>query len=92
MDEQTALGIMRKVMPDETPLLLEMRIREAWFLVSALQLASRHPDMSAPQKAQLTVVGQQIQDAIVERHPEAEAVLEMGWDEQYDVAEGGQTT
>lgn len=85
MDEQTALGIMRKVMPDEKPLLLEMRVREAWFMVSALQLASRHPAMSDAQKAQLLVVGQQLQDAIVERHPEAEVVLEMGWDEQYDV-------
>lgn len=88
MDEQTALGIMRKVMPDERLLLLDMRIRDAWFLVSALQLASRHPEMGAAQKARMIAVGQQLQDAIVERHPEAEAVLEMGWDEQYDVTAG----
>lgn len=92
MDEQTAIAITGRVMSDETPLLVEIRITDAWMLVSALQLCTRHPGLSKPMRKHITHVAMQFRDAIVERHPDAEIVLEMGWDSDYDVPFEGQSS
>jgi hypothetical protein len=79
---------MRKALPamqDDTPLQVEIRVSDAWFLTSAVQLATRHPDMSRAQKKRMTQIARQFEKAIAQRHPEAEEVLLMGWDERYDV-------
>lgn len=78
------MRIARRVMRDETPLNLTITISNAWILVSALQLATRHPVMGQPLRQHLEHIARQLQAAIVERHPEAEALLEMGWQPEHD--------
>lgn len=88
MDEQTALKITENAMRDETLLSVQLKIKEAWVLVSALQLCTRHSSlMNSPLNRVITHIAMQFQDAIVEHHPDTEIVLEMGWDPEYDVSE-----
>lgn len=79
---------MRAALPamqDTTPLQVEITVADAWFLVSALQLATRHPGLGEPMKARLSDIGHQFQGAIVEHHPEVQFLIERGWHEMFDV-------
>ncbi len=84
LDEQRFMEITRRVMSDETPLVTHILIKEAWLLVSALQLATRHPGISPYLRDALIDIARQFQGAIVAIHPEAEEPLNMGWDPQHD--------
>ena len=85
MNKQRFMRIATVVMQDERPLPVEINIKEAWFLVSALQLATRHPAMESRQKRHITEIGRQFQNAIVAAHPEAQELLEAGWHSQFDL-------
>lgn len=89
MDEKKHWEVTERVMLDKTPLTVDIDIQSAWMLVSALQLTTRHPEISDVMKGILTKIARQFQGRIVETHPEAEELLEMGWNEAYDVDEDG---
>ena len=91
MDEQQARQISRQIVSDKAPLPIEVSAREAWLLVLTLQTCARSTAFSAKTSSILTGVAMKFQDAIVERHPDAELVLEMGWDEERDSAKENQT-
>jgi hypothetical protein len=74
-----------KVMSDTSPLSVTINIKEAWCLVSALQLVDRHPQVSEGLKTLLKSVASQFQTAISNLHPEAETLIQMGWDPTHDV-------
>ena len=92
MDKKRVMEIAFRVKADNIPLRIEISAWDAWLLLSLLQMSIRRQDVKHNSLAQqhILVVGQQLQDAIVERHPQAEAILEMGWDEQYDAKDGQQ--
>jgi hypothetical protein len=79
MNRQTFEASARAAMSDETVLPVEIDIQSAWFLVSGLQLAIRHPDISDEQRAVLVSIGRTFQGAIEALHPEAHEALELGW-------------
>lgn len=85
MNDQQFIDATAKVMSDKTPLSLTIQIRDAWLLVSGLQLATRHPMVTEPMKGLLETIARQFQGVIVKAHPEAQPLLEMGWDSEYDV-------
>lgn len=76
-------------MSDKTPLQVDIDIMSAWLLISGLQLAVKHPGISVHMKKHLTRIGRAFQARIVEHHPEAEELLEMGWNSEFDVDENG---
>jgi hypothetical protein len=84
MGEQTAIEVITQVMSDETLLQLEINIRGAWLILSALQLATRHPELHEPLINGLRKIGAGFADAICERHPEAAELIEMSWRSEYD--------
>lgn len=86
--EEQARTIVAQALSDETPLLLSIRIRDAWMILSCLQLTDRHPGISAATRRFVHQVGRQLQAAIVRVHPEADAIIEMGWDPEMDVLSG----
>lgn len=90
MDEHTFQAIALKAMTDTTMLPVEIQISNAWMVVNALQLAARHPALNAYMRASMEQTGRLFQAAIVERHPDAGPLLEMGWNEAYDVPNDGQ--
>jgi len=86
MDEAEA-AFMKVAMPamtDRTLLQIGISVGDAWFLVCALQFATRHPGLDPEMKQIITSAGRQFQAAIVERHPATAEALEMGWDPQFD--------
>lgn len=89
MDQTKFIKIAKKVMSDETPLVIEMDIRDAWMLLSGLQLLVRHPAVSQHTKDIWAHTARQIQEAIVTLHPEAQPLIEMGWNSDFDVDADG---
>jgi len=87
MSKEEAMRVTAEVMQDETPLTVTISIKEAWLLVSALQLACRHPGLSGFMHRALKKIALQFQQAITERHPEARVPFEMGWNPAFDVKE-----
>lgn len=84
MDDDQALAIIGAVLTDKQPLQVNIRIQEAWLIVSAIQLASRHPGIGEAQRGALIDIAEQIAAPIIERHPDAASVIEMGWDPTHD--------
>jgi hypothetical protein len=84
-DQSQFMEVASRVMSDESPLVTHIQIKEMWLIVSALQLATRHPGISPYMKDALTQIARQFQGAIVEIYPEANELLEMGWTPQFDV-------
>lgn len=66
-------------MSDETPLPVTISIKQAWLLISGLQLAVRHPEMSDLMRQDLEHIGKQFQQPIIELHPECYLLIEHGW-------------
>lgn len=85
IDEERFLEVTAKVMSDATLLPLTIQIKEAWLLVSELQFLTRNPNLGKPTLAIFAHIAKQFQQAIVELHPEANPLIEMGWDERFDV-------
>lgn len=84
MNEEKFMQVVAQVMRDDRVLPVNIHIREAWLLVSGLQLATRHPDMPERTRQALVEITHQFEGAIIELHPEAKIALEMGWDHAHD--------
>jgi hypothetical protein len=89
MNEQEFLKQTARIMSDMTPVRANMSIQQTWILISAIQLASRHPGLNRSMKRVLTEIIQEHQKAILALHPEAEELLNMGWNPETDVDENG---
>jgi hypothetical protein len=87
-EEAADLALTHKVMTDLVPLEVFISIAEAWLLITALQLAIRHPALGEPMRQSLENIGRQFQESVVARHPEAADLLERGWDSFFDVEAG----
>lgn len=84
MNEQRFLELTAEIMTDTALLPVTIQIKEAWMLIGGLQLSTRHPGLSKVMRESLVSIAQQFQAAIVERHPGANPLLNMGWDEHFD--------
>lgn len=84
MNGRDAIEIVRECMTDERPLDVKITVKDAWLLVSALQLATRHPELSMYMKDALFSTARQFQVAIEAVHGEAHELIEMGWDTRFD--------
>lgn len=89
MNEKKFFEIGHRVMSDDTEIETVIDIKQAWVLVSGLQLLCRHPEVSEQMKTIWTHTGRQLQEAIVTLHPEAEELIEMGWNTDFDVDTNG---
>ena len=87
--EKKFMDIGRKVMEDDTEIEVVIDVPQAWILVNGLQLLCRHPGVSQAIKDMWTHTGRELQEAIVTLHPEAEEMIEMGWNTKFDVDENG---
>ncbi len=73
------------IMGDTTDLPVTLQINQTWLVIISIQAATRHPDLPASTNTELTAMAKNLQSAIVQTHPEAMPLLELGWDEKYDV-------
>ena len=84
MNSEEFMRVVSIAMSDQTILPVHLTFADAWILVSALQLATRHPDIHEPLRDRLTDIAKTFQAAIEDVHPEATQLLNMGWDPTYD--------
>ena len=88
MDPQKLIdhqNVVAAVMSDHQPLNVHIDIMQTWLLISAIQLATRHPGLNTTTKTHLTQTGRAFQQAIVDYHPEAAELIEMGWHSEFDM-------
>lgn len=88
LSDEQAKEVTAQVMSDQTPLQPIITIVDAWLLIGALQLATRHPEMSRFMRRALKRISGSFEKAITDLHPEARELLDMGWDPKYDVGSG----
>lgn len=82
------MDVAVKVMSDKTPIVMNLSIVDAWMCVSTLQLGTRHPHITEFQRGFFLQVARKFEAVIVEHHPEAKPLIDMGWDARFDIAEG----
>lgn len=56
-------------------------------VLSQLQLATRHPKNTGPGRKQAEVFARELQKRIEQIMPEHSALMQMGWDQNFDVEE-----
>ena len=76
---------LEPIMGDYEPLELSITIRDAFEIVGGIQLCSRHPDVPQDLMAMCIQAALQIQERVIEHHPDAWAVMQMGWDPASDL-------
>lgn len=89
LEELRIVETIRGVVADTEPLTVNIDIGTAWKIVAAVQLASRHPNITPEQILKLRAATRAFEYAITTRHPEAAALLEQGWDPRFDMGSGG---
>lgn len=77
--------VFQALVDDQTIIPFKTSPARAFALLSALQLATRHPEMGDDLKYMLVDMASYIQDALVELHPGVADVIEAGWHEEYDI-------
>lgn len=69
------------------PVAIELSAQDAWFLLSALQLAVRHPTYKNMASAQIVRrIAQELQDVLVTPGTALAQVTQAGWAVRYDQA------
>ncbi|HWN95036.1 MAG TPA: hypothetical protein VNT99_08385 [Methylomirabilota bacterium] len=68
-----------------TPVVLQLDLGTAMQIISALQLACRHPDFNGGARETVEGFARDAQESIGEQAPEIAEFLELGWSEEYDV-------
>jgi hypothetical protein len=89
LSEKEMMEITKRVMSDKSPLDIRINIMELWVLISLLQLVTRDPELSEMMKQFATHHGKQFQKVIADTHPEANQVIELGWNTRFDVEKSG---
>jgi len=83
--EQEILDLTRDALADTEPFMVITDCASCWMIVSALQLAWRHPGLDDRMKDIIRDIGGTFSAPIMGKHPESFPVLEMGWDTSMDV-------
>lgn len=66
-------------------LLVTLTVCDAGLIVSILQAATRHPELPADMVERIEKIGRIVQVKVAEVHPEANDLMEAGWDWDEDV-------
>lgn len=80
----TELEIIRQAMKDIRQVEIILEFKQVWFIVSALQIATLHPDLSLPMTQQFDFIAAQLIAILSEFNPAGAAVLAKGSDRKHD--------
>lgn len=72
------------IMEDTEIVEVSLTMAELWQIMAAVHLATRHPEAHNEALRLAVMAARQIEGRIIEYHPDAWAMLQMGWDERYD--------
>ncbi|GEM_PF-2522008 len=90
--EEQFLEEAKKIMQDDAPMPMVSTVRDLWLVISGVQVACRHPQMSSYVLNNLQRITQEWIDSIAEHHPDAKELMEMGWQTEHDVDSEGVST
>lgn len=88
-EEKRRLKVTAEVMQDNSPVIVDIDIAGAWMIVAALQAVTRYSNLGDYMIVKLTEIARLFQSMIVTAHPEAEELLEAGWNPEMDIERGG---
>jgi hypothetical protein len=89
MDDQAFSEALKDVFEDEAVIQVDITVKHASMILSAIQLATNHPEMSQSVKQVLTGIAYTFQDAVIAVHPEAKEALLDSWNEDGIMIEEG---
>lgn len=81
-------AIFKAVVDDTRIIPFNTSPARAFALLSAMQLATRHPEMGDDLRYMLIDMAVHIQEALSDLHPGLVEVMDAGWHEEYDVLGG----
>jgi len=74
-----------KFIKSEGMLLVTFTVSDVWLIVSILQAVTRHPELPPDMLERIEKIGRQVQAKVAEIHPDANDLMEAGWDWDEDV-------
>lgn len=83
-DFEQAKEILMDAVASRSDLEITVSVRDTWFMVCAAQVATRIPDLPESVAAVALLIGKQFQASVELEHPGAGAILELGWNPDYD--------
>ncbi len=83
--EKRDLKVLKEVAAQAIYIAPAMHITDGFHIVSALQLVTRHPDLSPAHRAEIVRIARQFQQALAEIDQRLDPILEKGWHSAYDV-------
>jgi hypothetical protein len=89
MSQEAMMEVIKKLAEDKEPVSISFGMFDLFMLIAQLQLVARHPELSKHQLDFANKMGKQFQKAITSLHPEADEVIEMGWNTRFDVDKTG---
>jgi hypothetical protein len=92
VNEKQALEITAKAMTDNRPVGCEVSVKEAWIIASSLMFVVKNANVGKMFKDWMVQTSKKFEAAVVALHPDAKAVLSMGWDSAYDHIEYAPTS
>lgn len=90
--DQKFLDAVERLFKDEQPVQLEMTKQQVWCMLTAVQLACRHPYFNGPTRQIVEEVSRKIGDALSANDPDLKMLFAMGWDKQFDEVRHEQCT
>lgn len=78
-DEKADLKVLKALAQDETMFTPIISGIDAYLLISALQVALSHPEMSPEMVDNLTEIAMAFQTVICAKHPDVKPILDAGW-------------
>ena len=69
----------------QTTVQLDMDCLTCICVIGAIQLATRHPKFTGPSRAIAEKYARQLQQCVEEKLPATGAVLQMGWNPEFDI-------
>ena len=83
-DDLKFQAAIARLADDKQPILCEIGKFELWCLLSAVQLACRHPKFNGPSRSIIEQAARQLGGAITANDNDLRVLFEMGWHNKFD--------
>lgn len=78
------MELSKRVFGDESAVMINLTVAQVWIAVTNFQFVVIHPDLPVTMRKMVTHIAHQFETAIIAIHPDAEDLLDAGWDRKQD--------
>lgn len=82
--DERFIKAMERLFTDQQPVEVTMSKHQLWCLITAVQLACRHPHFNGPTRDIVEKTAKDMAAPIVANDNDLKMLLEMGWNPQFD--------